>query len=99
MLTACGQYAGSLCVVWYWEMMNSPGEYFYSDEAIFFDPAVRRLESPDGTEKVLYPTSGFTRMDGFFGSIKPRHFSLLMPLLFFFIYWAVFLWTMLTAVL
>lgn len=78
--------------------MNCPGEYFYSDEAIFFDPSVRRLESPDGAENLSYPTSGLTRMDGFIGSIKPRHFSLFMPLLFFFIYWTIFLWTILTAV-
>jgi hypothetical protein len=78
--------------------MNCAGEYFYSDEAIFFDPSVRRLESPDGAENLSYPTSGLTRMDGFIGSIKPRHFSLFMPLLFFFIYWAIFLWTILTAV-
>lgn len=78
---------------------DSPGEYFYSDEAVFFNPSTGRLESPDGAENISYPTSGFTRMDGFIGSIKPRHFSLLMPLLFFLIYWAVFLWIVLTAVL
>jgi hypothetical protein len=78
--------------------LNCPGEYFYSDESIFFDPAIRYLESPDGNENLSYPTSGFTRMDGFIGSIKPRHFTLLMPLLFFLVYWAIFIWTIMTAV-
>jgi hypothetical protein len=78
--------------------LNCPGEYFYSDESIFFDPDIRYLESPDGNENLSYPTSGFTRMDGFIGSIKPRHFTLLMPLLFFLVYWAIFIWTIMTAV-
>jgi hypothetical protein len=72
--------------------MNCAGECIYSDEAIFFDPNIRRLESGDSQESILYPVSGVTRMDGFIGSAKPRHFSWLMPFLFFIIYAITFVW-------
>ncbi|MCX5717954.1 MAG: hypothetical protein NTW44_06555 [Nitrospirae bacterium] len=71
--------------------LNCAGEYIYSDESIFFDPAIRRLESPDNKETLHYPTSGLTRMDGFIGAAKPRYFSWLLPCLFVTIYWLIFL--------
>lgn len=70
--------------------MNCIGEYIYSDESIFFNPDIRRLESPDNKDILQYPTSGLTRMDGFVGAAKPRHFSWLMPTLFASIYWMIF---------
>jgi hypothetical protein len=70
--------------------MNCDGEYFFSDKSIFFDPDIRVIESPDNKEILHYPTSGATRMDGFIGSLKPRHLSWLLPCLFIFIYWAIF---------
>lgn len=70
---------------------NTPGENMFSDENIFFDPAVRRLESSDGKEILEFPTKGFTRMDGALGDLKPRHFSWLLPLCFIAVYWVVFL--------
>jgi hypothetical protein len=72
--------------------MNCIGECICSDESIFFDPDIRRLESPDDKEILIYPTAGLSRMDGFIGSIKPRYFSWLMPMMFFVIYWVVFIW-------
>jgi hypothetical protein len=79
--------------------MNCLGECILSDESIFFDPAIRRLESPDNKESLLYPTSGLSRMDGFIGSTKPRHFSWLMPILFFSIYWIIFIWFVIMALM
>lgn len=70
--------------------MNRAGENIFSDASIFFDPNIRQVESPDNKEKLLFPTSGITRMDGFIGSAKPRHFSWLMPCLFAVIYWIIF---------
>lgn len=67
--------------------MNCTGEYIYSDDHIFFDPDVRHLDSYDNRERVYYPTEGITRMDGFIGTIKPRHFSWLLPSLFISMYW------------
>ncbi|MEW6601872.1 MAG: hypothetical protein AB1499_12945 [Nitrospirota bacterium] len=71
--------------------MNCTGEYIFSDENIFFDPAIRHLDSFDNNEKLLYPTEGFTRMDGFIGNLKPRHFSWMLPCLFIAIYWTIFI--------
>lgn len=71
--------------------MNSIGENIFSDESVFFEPAIRRVESPDKKETVHYPTSGFSAMDGFVGSAKPRYFSWLLPCLFIFIYWIIFI--------
>lgn len=70
--------------------LNCAGECIYSDESIFFDPDIRRLESPDNKETLQYPTSGLTRMDGFIGAAKPRYFSWLLPCLFITIYWIIF---------
>ncbi len=70
--------------------MNCAGEFIFSDEHIFFEPTVYRLESFDKKETIFYPTSGPARMDGFVGSAKPRVFSWMFPLLFIIIYWTVF---------
>ena len=70
--------------------MNCEGACIYSDEAVFFNPDMRMIESPDNKETLYYPTSGASRMDGFIGSLKPRHFSWLLPCLFILIYWVVF---------
>lgn len=66
--------------------LNCKGENIISDESLFFNPAIRKAESPDGKETVLYPTEGMLRMDGFIGAARPRTLSLMMPLLFFVIY-------------
>lgn len=66
--------------------INRIGENLISDESLFFNPAIRKVESPDGKETAFYPTEGFLRMDGFIGGAKPRLLSLLMPFLFFIIY-------------
>lgn len=71
-------------------MFNNAGEYIFSDESIFFNPNIRRLESPDNKESLQYPTSGLARMDGFIGSAKPRYFSWMLPCLFIAIYWFIF---------
>jgi hypothetical protein len=72
--------------------MNCVGECIFSDESLFFDRDMRRIESPDNKETLFYPTSGMARMDGFIGSAKPRYFSWIMPVLFFIFYWVIFLW-------
>ena len=72
--------------------MDCAGECIFSDEAFFFDPAVRRIDSPDKRESLSYPTDGLTRMDGFIGAAKPRYFSWFMPMLFFVMYWVIFIW-------
>ncbi|MEW6715148.1 MAG: hypothetical protein AB1306_08685 [Nitrospirota bacterium] len=71
-------------------MFNNAGEYIFSDESVFFNPDIRRLESPDNKESLQYPTSGLARMDGFIGSAKPRYFSWMLPCLFIAIYWFIF---------
>lgn len=73
------------------ERKFNTSENIFSDEDIFFDPAVRRLESADGKETLEFPTKGFTRMDGALGALKPRHFSWLLPSCFIAIYWVVFI--------
>ena len=66
--------------------LDEKGEFFLTDESVFFNPSVGRLESPDRKETVVYPKEGVLRMDGFVGAAKPRLFSLLMPTLFFLIF-------------
>lgn len=70
--------------------LNRAGEFFFSDESLFFDPNIGKIESPDGKETVDYPTKGVLRMDGFVGSAKPRVLSLFIPMIFFIIYFASF---------
>lgn len=71
-------------------MFNNAGGYIFSDEAAFFSPNIRQLNSPDNKESLQYPTSGLARMDGFIGSAKPRYFSWMLPCLFVAIYWFIF---------
>lgn len=74
--------------------MDSAGENFFSDESIFFNPKIRKLESPDEKEVLEYPGKGFKRMDGLFGAAKPRHLTWILPSVFFvfyFIAWIFFL--------
>jgi hypothetical protein len=66
--------------------MDSSGEYFYSDEGLFFDPEIRKIESPDEKELLEYPVKGFKRMDGFVGAAKPRHLTWILPSVFFIFY-------------
>ncbi len=75
--------------------IDRSGESFYSDESLFFNPKIHRVESPDGKEAVDYPTKGFLSMDGFVGAAKPRVLSLLMPLVFFTIFIAILITTVL----
>jgi hypothetical protein len=69
---------------------NESGEFFISDEARYFNPEIGMVESFDGKETIFYPKKGMLRMDGFIGSAKPRHLSLLTPSIFFIIYIASF---------
>ena len=66
--------------------MGSEGEFFFSDEDIFFDRKIRKIESPDKKEIVQYPTKGFSRMDGFIGAAKSRYLTLILPSILFFFY-------------
>jgi hypothetical protein len=66
--------------------LNCKGEYIISDESLFFNPEIRKVESSDGKETVFYPTEGPSRMDGFIGAARPRTLSLMMPFWFFIIY-------------
>ena len=72
--------------------MDCIGECLLSDEFVFFDPAVTQIDSADNKEILSYPASGMLRMDGFIGTAKPRHLSLLLPFLFFLFYLIVFSW-------
>jgi hypothetical protein len=65
---------------------NGNGEFFISDEARYFNPEIGRVESFDGKETIFYPKKGALRMDGFIGSAKPRHLSLMIPSIFFIMY-------------
>ena len=74
--------------------MDTAGENFFSDEGIFFDPKIRKIESPDEKELLEYPKKGFKRMDGLFGATKPRHLTWILPgifFIFYFISWLSFL--------
>lgn len=66
--------------------MDCIGEYIFTDESPYFLPSIHRLESPDGKETLIYPTSGALRMDGFIGNAQPRHLSIFMPGVFITIY-------------
>jgi hypothetical protein len=69
---------------------NHSGEYFISDEAKYFNPEIGIVESFDGKETIFYPSKGALRMDGFIGSAKPRHLSLMIPAIFFIMYFVFF---------
>jgi hypothetical protein len=71
--------------------MDSAGENFCSDEDIFFDSKIRKIESPDKKELLQYPVKGFARMDGFIGAAKPRHLTWVLPGIFFILYLLAFI--------
>ena len=74
--------------------MDSAGESFFSDEGIFFNPEIRKIESPDKKELLQYPVRGLTQMDGFIGAAKPRYLTWILPSVFFILYlltWIYFL--------
>ncbi len=66
--------------------MDSAGENFCSDEGIFFNPKIRKIESPDKKELLQYPTKGLVRMDGFIGAAKSRYLTWILPSIFFLFY-------------
>ena len=71
--------------------LDCPDETIFSDENIFFDPQIRRIESADKKETLLYPVGGMTGMDGVAGALKPRHFTWLLPATFVAVYGTVFI--------
>jgi len=74
--------------------MDSAGENFCSDESIFFNPEIRKIESPDKKELLQYPVKGLNRMDGFMGAAKSHYLTWILPSIFFFFYlvtWIYFL--------
>jgi len=74
--------------------MDSAGENFCSDEGIFFNRQIRKIESPDKKELLQYPVKGLARMDGFIGAAKSRYLNWILPSIFFFFYlvsWLYFL--------
>jgi hypothetical protein len=66
--------------------MDSAGENFCSDESTFFNPEIRKIESPDKKELLQYPVKGFVWMDGFIGAARPRYLTWILPSIFFFFY-------------
>ena len=74
--------------------IDSPGENFFSDEEIFFNRKTGEIESPDKKEVLQYPTKGFTRMDGFMGTAKPRYLTWVLSGIFFIIYLSTFINTL-----
>jgi hypothetical protein len=66
--------------------MDSAGESFCSDESIFFNPEIRKIESPDMKEFLQYPVKGLSRMDGFMGAAKSRYLTWIIAGVFFFFY-------------
>jgi hypothetical protein len=74
--------------------MDVAGESFYSDEDIFFDHEIQKIESPDKKEVVEYPAKGLVRMDGFLGAAKPRYLTWILPSIFFVLYLLIFIETL-----
>lgn len=74
-------------------------EGIYSNEAVFFDKNFHSLESPDKKERITYPSSGLTGLDGMIGSARPKHLSWFMPGLFSLIYVMIFFWVLFEFVL
>ena len=72
--------------------MDSAGESFCTDESIFFNPEIRKIESPDKKELLQYPVKGFSRMDGFMGAAKSRYLTWILPSIFFFFYLAAWIY-------
>ncbi len=75
--------------------MDSAGENFCSDESIFFNREIRKIESPDKKELLQYPVKGFSRMDGFMGAAKSRYLTWILPGIFFFFYLAAWIYFLL----
>jgi hypothetical protein len=65
---------------------NCSGEFFITDESLYFNPKIGEVQSFDGKETIFYPNKGILRMDGFIGAAKPRVLSLMIPSIFFIIY-------------
>ena len=76
--------------------LNNEGEFFISDESIFFNSSIGQVKSPDAKEMVVYPSEGSLRMDGFVGAAKPRLLSLMIPFIFFVIYVVFFITVLIT---
>jgi len=74
--------------------MDSVGENFFSDEGIFFNPEIRKIESPDQKELLQYPAKGLTWMEGFLGAAKPRYPTWILPSIFFILYVLTFIDTL-----
>lgn len=74
--------------------MDVAGESFFSDEEIFFNRKIRKIESLDEKELLEYPSKGFTAMDGFIGAAKPRYLSWILPILFTALYLVAFFYAL-----
>jgi hypothetical protein len=74
-------------------MLGGVGEDIFTGDALF-NKDMTLLESPDGVETIVYPRKGALRMDGLFGSAKPRVLSALMPGMFFILFLALFVWVL-----
>ena len=74
--------------------MGSVGENFFSDESIFFNPEIWKIESPDQKEVLQYPAKGLTWMEGFLGAAKPRYPTWILPGIFFILYVLTFINTL-----
>jgi hypothetical protein len=66
--------------------MDAAGESFCSDESIFFNSQIRKIESPDKKETLEYPMKGVSRTDGFIGAAKSRYLTWIIAGIFFFFY-------------
>lgn len=79
--------------------MEVSGENFFSDENIFFNPKIRKIESPDKKELLEYPTKGLIKLEGFIGAAKPRYMSWTLPYFFAILYMLTFVYTLLASLL
>jgi len=77
--------------------MEVSGENFFSDENIFFNPELRKIESPDKKELLEYPTKGLFKLEGYIGALKPRYMSWTLPYFFIILYVLTFIYTVLGA--
>ena len=75
--------------------MDSAGENFCSDEAIFFNRQIRKIESPDKKEFLQYPVKGLSRMDGLMGAAKSRYLTWILPGIFFLFYLVTYIYFLL----
>lgn len=70
--------------------MNRQGENIFSGLTPFFTPGIGKLESYDKEEILLFPKATLSHLDGFFGSIQPKHLSVFIPFLFFLFFVLIF---------